>query len=129
MNKMIVIGNLVRDPELRTMQDGSVVCSFTLAANRRMRNGESAADFIRVSVWGKLAENCAKYLSKGSKTCVVGRASARGYTGNDGAVHAEMSITANEVEFLNTRRSDGDDPATPAGDAYTEVDDDEVPFT
>ncbi len=127
MNKMIVIGNLVRDPELRTMQDGSAVCNFTVAVNRRLRSGEDAADYIRVSVWGNLGDTCAKYLIKGSKVCVVGRASARGYTGNDGTVRAELNIVASEVEFLHLKRLD--EPQTDAQqEQYTEVDDDELPF-
>lgn len=130
MNKCMIIGNLVRDPEMKTMNDGGTVCQFTVAVNRKLRNGEKTADFINVSAWERLADLCAQYLAKGAKVMVSGRASARGWIGRDGNARAAMEISANEVEFLNSRRDDV--PAAPAAsetsDEFTEVDDDEVPF-
>lgn len=89
MNKLTIIGNLARDPELRTVRDGISVCDFTVAVNRRgsrqnTANGQSDADFFRVTAWRQLGELCAKYLAKGRKVCVVGPVSARTYTANDG---------------------------------------------
>ena len=70
MNKVFIVGNLTRDPELRSTRDGISVCSFTVAVNRRVRNAEAGqpeADFFRVTAWRALGENCSKYLSKGRK--------------------------------------------------------------
>ena len=72
MNKLTIIGNLTRDPELRSLSSGIPVCTFTVAVNRRNRsqnaeNGQPEADFFRVSAWRQLGENCARYLSKGRK--------------------------------------------------------------
>ena len=79
MNKLIIIGNLTRDPELRTTQDGTAVCNFTVAVNRKARtDGHPEADYFRVTAWRTLGESCAKYLTKGKKVCVIGAISARG---------------------------------------------------
>lgn len=107
MNKLIIIGNLTRDPELRTTQDGTSVCNFTVAVNRKARtDGHPEADYFRVTAWRTLGENCAKYLSKGKKVCVIGAISARGYTGGDGSTHASLDLLADEVEFLTPRSTD-----------------------
>lgn len=122
MNKTIIIGNLTRDPELRKTQDGTHVCNFTVAVNRRTRaGGQPEADYFRVTAWRTLGENCAKYLAKGRKVCVTGPVSARAYTGNDGIVRATMELTADEVEFLSARRDQD------AADDFTPVDDDDLP--
>lgn len=124
MNNATLIGNLVRDPELRTTKDGIPVCAFTIAVNRGRDKG---ADFFRVTTWRGLAENCAKYLAKGSKVGVVGAVSLNTYDGRDGKTHASIEINATEVEFLTPRseRSDADD----SGLTYTPVDpDSDLPF-
>ena len=85
MNKVFIVGNLTRDPELRSTRDGISVCSFTVAVNRRVRNAEAGqpeADFFRVTAWRALGENCSKYLSKGRKVAVTGSVSVSTYTGN-----------------------------------------------
>lgn len=115
MNKLIIIGNLTRDPELRTTQDGTAVCNFTVAVNRKVRtDGHPEADYFRVTVWRTLGESCAKYLSKGKKVCVTGAISAREYTGGDGSTHASLDLLADEVEFL-TPRSTASDMGRDAG--------------
>ena len=110
MNQLTIIGNLTRDPEERVTRDGVSVCSFTVAVNRRRSqnadNGQSEADFFRVSAWRQLGENCARYLSKGRKVCVVGPVTCRTYTGNDGTTRASMEINATDVEFLSTKAED-----------------------
>jgi len=104
MNKLTIIGNLVRDPELRTTSQGISVCTFTVAVNRRnTREGQPEADFFRVTAWRQLGENCAKYLAKGRKVCVVGSVSVSTYTGNDGATKANLEVTADDVEFLSPK--------------------------
>ena len=76
MNSLTIIGNLTRDPELRTTPQGKQVCSLDVAVNRRKKvEGQPEADYFRVNAWGELAKTCDKYLSKGKKVCVVGSVS------------------------------------------------------
>lgn len=105
MNKLTIIGNLTRDPVMRTTTSGQNVCSFTVAVNRRktQNNQNPEADFFNVSAWNQQAENCAKYLAKGRKVAVVGPVSVRTYQGNDGKTYAQMDVMANEVEFLTPK--------------------------
>lgn len=114
MNKLTIIGNLTRDPELRSTQDGISVCSFTVAVNRRNRED---ADFFRVSAWRQLGENCNKFLTKGRKVCVVGAVSVRTYQDSTGTTRAQMEVTAEDVEFLS-----------PKGDGFTPVQEQDDPF-
>lgn len=121
MNKLTIIGNLVRDPELRTTSAGVNVCDFTVAVNRRnAREGQPDADFFRVSAWRQLGENCAKFLFKGSKVCAIGAVSVRTYTANDGTTRAQMELAAQDVEFLSGNN-------VPEG--YTRTDEEDNPFT
>ena len=142
MNKLTIIGNLTRDPELRTTSSGINVCTFTVAVNRRRsaNSNQPEADFFRVSAWRERGELCAKYLAKGRKVCVIGPVSVRTYTGNDGTTRASLEVTADEVEFLSSR-NDGDAaggyaapaaPEAPSADpqaaGFTAVETDELPF-
>ena len=139
MNKLTIIGNLTRDPELRTTSSGINVCTFTVAVNRR-RSGNSnqpEADFFRVSAWRQLGENCQRYLAKGRKVAVVGAVSVQTYTGNDGTTRASLEVNADDVEFLSSRNEDaGYAPAAsaqpasvaPAMNGFEEVDDEDLPF-
>ena len=104
MNKLTIIGNLTRDPELRTVGSGISVCDFTVAVNRR-RTGEcqQEADFFRVTAWRQLGETCAKYLAKGRKVCVVGPVSVRTYQTQQGETRAQLEVTADDIEFLSPR--------------------------
>ncbi len=107
MNKLTIIGNLTRDPEVRTTATGINVCSFTVAVNRRGRrddqNGQPEADFFRVTAWRQLADICGKYLAKGRKVAVIGPVSVHTYTGSDGTTRASLEVTADDVEFLSSR--------------------------
>lgn len=105
MNKAMIIGNVTKDPELRTTQSGISVCSFNVAVNRRLgANAEHPeADFFKVTAWRQLGENCARYLAKGRKVAVVGSVSASAYTGSDGQARASLEITADDVEFLTPK--------------------------
>lgn len=146
MNKLMIIGNLTRDPELRNVQGGYTVCDFTVAVNntRRSQNqaeGQSDATFFRVTTWNKLAENCSQFLKKGRKVCVIGPVSARTYQANDGSTRVSLEVNANEVEFLSSR-NDGTSPygegsAAPApsmtmpgpqNNGFTSVESDDLPF-
>ena len=140
MNKLTIIGNLTRDPELRTTATGLSVCSFTVAVNRRKKdqNAQAEADFFKVTAWRERGETCAKYLTKGSKVCVIGSVSVSTFTGNDGTTRASLDVTADEVEFLSAKNENAApqataqpapqaNPAVPAG--FTQVSmDDELPF-
>lgn len=110
MNKVFLIGNLTRDPEMRTTQDGVNVCSFSIAVNRRKsQNGNQPdADFFRVTAWRQLGEICAQYLAKGRKVAITGRVSASAYIGNDGAARANLEVQADDVEFLTPKGEAGE---------------------
>lgn len=141
MNKMFLIGNLTRDPELRSTQTGVPVCTFTVAVNRRQRQGAEAgqqeADFFRVTTWRQLAENCNRYLAKGRKVGVVGTLTLQQYTGNDGVQRASLEVQADEVEFLSPRGEGGAgdsrsmptaSPSQANDSGFVRVDDDDLPF-
>lgn len=127
MNKLMIIGNLTRDPEQRVTQAGKTVTSFTLAVNRRGQ--DNAADFFRVTCWDKLAETAAQYLSRGRKVCVMGPVSASTYQAQDGTTRVSLEVTAHEVEFLSARgeTAQAEKPADNQG-GYTRVETDELPF-
>ncbi len=108
MNKCIMIGNLTRDPETGTTQSGVRYTHFTIAVKKRYHgDGEPDSDFMRVTAWRALAENCAKYLSKGKKAAVTGTAGVSCYTGSDGEPRAQIEITAEDVEFLSPAGTNG----------------------
>ena len=128
MNKAHIIGNLTRDPESRVTQSGINVCFFTVAVNRRHRDGQQdQADFFRVTAWRQLGENCQKYLTKGKKVAVVGPVSVSTYQGKDGKTYASMDITAEDVEFLSPKGEEQKQgQQMPAG--YEEVSGEDLPF-
>lgn len=108
MNVITIVGNLTKDPELRTTQQGKFVCSFDVAVNRRRKvENQPEADFFHVNAWNELGENCAKYLSKGKKVGVVGRVSLDVRESN-GKTYANMDVLASEVEFLSPKDSNID---------------------
>ncbi len=133
MNKIIIIGNLVKDPELRSTQAGVPVCGFTVAVNRKKteNNQEPGADFFNVNAWRGLGENCARFLEKGKKVCVVGKISLRTWE-KDGKHGASLEVMAEDVEFLSPRVSDAPVPEEPApvgeSGGFTKVETDELPF-
>ena len=143
MNKLFIVGNLTRDPELRITSSGISVCSFTVAVNRRRSSnapaGQPEADFFRVSAWRALGENCQRYLAKGRKVAVTGSVSVSTYQGNDGMTRASLEVNADDVEFLSPKGEGGapaDMPsagfapagAVPQGSSFVQVDEEELPF-
>lgn len=103
MNRIVLIGRLTKDPELRYTQSGTAVCNFTLAVNRAyVRDGEQEADFVPCQVWGKSAENCAKYLAKGRQAAVDGRLQIRSYEDKEGTRRWVTEVVAERVEFLGS---------------------------
>ena len=107
MQKLVIIGNLTKCPELRHTQDGTPVCGFSVAVNRRktQNNQNPGADFFNVNVWRGLAETCAKYLDKGRKVACVGRVSIRVWE-KDGKHGASLEMEADDVEFLSSGNVD-----------------------
>lgn len=141
MNKAILIGNLTRDPEIRTTQSGISMCSFTVAVNRRYNaaDGTRQTDFIPVVTWRKTAELCGQYLAKGRKVGVVGEIQTRSYEAKDGTKRYVTEVVADEVEFLTPRGEQGgfgpraqgagaQGAALPDLEGFADIDDDELPF-
>jgi len=111
-NKVLLMGNLTRDPELRYIPSGAAVATFSLAVNRiySTQSGEKKKDtcFIRVVVWGKIAEVCGEYLSKGSPVFVEGRLQSRSWVGQDGQKRNTIEVVAEKVQFLRTKSQAAD---------------------
>ena len=102
MNKVFLIGNLTRDPELSETNSGIPVCRFAIAVNRRFssQNGEQQTDFFNVTAWRNLAETVARYTRKGNKVAVVGSIQIRNVEDNSGQRRTYVDIVADDVEFL-----------------------------
>ena len=107
MNKVILIGRLARDPEMRTTGSGIAVTRFTVAVSRPFnpQNGQPQTDFIGCVAWRRQAENIAKYCSKGSQVAVEGRIQTGSYDGADGQKHYTTDIVADNVTFLGSRNT------------------------
>ena len=132
MNKIFLIGNLTRDPELTVVSTGISVCRFTIAVSRRFASadGNRETDFINVVAWRGLADNCGKYLKKGSKVAVCGNLQTRSYENKEGVKVNVFEVVADEVEFLSsksqTENSGIEKDDTVAG--LQPVEDDDLPF-
>lgn len=137
MNKIILIGNLTKAPEIRATPQGVTVCNFDIAVNDK-RGGQHITLYFRVSAWRQLGENCARYLAKGRKVFVSGPLNYRTYQSGDGGTRVQLEVTAEDVEFLSSRsddQADGGqvDPAAPypapvPASGMMPVDTDELPF-
>ncbi len=114
MNKVILMGRLTRDPEVRyTQTNNTLVASFALAVNRRfVRQGEERqADFINVVAWSKLGEFCSKYFKKGQQVGVIGRIQTRNWDDDQGQKHYITEVVAEEAYFADSKK-DGDTSST-----------------
>ncbi len=136
MNRAFLIGRLTQDPQASTpTESGHSYCRFSIAVNRGYsRDGESKADFINIITWDALAQNCVRYLQKGSQVAVLGSIQTNTYE-RDGVRRQSVDIRADQVEFLsraNTAPQQGQAPAQPAKDQAIDelkvVDDDDMPF-
>jgi single-strand DNA-binding protein len=133
LNKVILIGRLVRDPELRYTSTGTAVANFTLAVDRSFLNqkGEREADFIRIVTWSKLAEICANNLSKGRLVAVDGQLQVRSYEDKEGNKRTAVDVVARDVRFLDGKKIAAENPADNY-DAFSaedlDVKDEDVPF-
>ena len=140
LNKVVLIGRLTRDPETRVLSSGSSVSTFTLAVDItfKSRDGERGTDFIPIVAWGKTAELCGQYLSKGRQTAVAGRIQTRSYDANDGSKRYVTEVVAEEVTFLGSKNdgmsrnnnnfSSPDNEFGVPMDGFSEMDDDDMPF-
>ena len=110
MNKVFLIGNLTRDPELSQTPTGVSVCRMSIAVGRRFSNAEGGreTDFFNVTAWRGNAENCAKFLKKGNRVAVAGSIQVRNYERQDGSKGTSVDIVADEVEFLTSRNDSGE---------------------
>jgi single-strand DNA-binding protein len=137
-NKVILVGNLTRDPEIRYVGSGAAVTKFTLAVNRRSKQGEET-DFIDCVAWEKLAETCNTYLKKGMSCLVEGRLSIRNYETKEGEKRKAAEVVLNTMQMLDRAGSRGDANgrtyasagAREAGSAIDDLDeslDEEIPF-
>ena len=131
MNKVIMIGNLTRDPEAGETQSGVAYCRFSIAVNRRFsKDEEQIADFFNVTSWRGLAETCSKHLKKGKKFCVIGSIQTHQYEAQDGSKRTSYDIIADDVEFLSssTSKTAGDKVDGANNGELKPVDTDDLPF-
>ena len=126
MNIAILVGRLTRDPELKFLQSGKAVCKFTLAVDKPF--GDKEADFIPITVWGKIGEACGNNLGKGRLVAVSGRLQIRTYE-KDGQKRYITEVVASEVKFLDYGKK-GEKSADKASDGpdFGEIDLDDLPF-
>ena len=135
MNKVILIGRLTKDVELKYTPSGSAVANVTVAVDRYSKEGDKSADFINVVVWNKSAENLAQYKGKGDQIAVEGSLQTRSYEAQDGSKRYITEVLASRIEFIGNK-SDGSKKATPQskqapGSRYGEpisFSDEDLPF-
>ena len=133
MNKVWLIGNLTKDPELSETPNGLAVCKFSIAVSRDYSNSEGTreTDFFNITVCRGRAESCGKYLRKGSKVSVVGSLQTRSYEDKDGIKRSVTDVVANEVEFLTPKNAQADDEIAPVRrerPVLEALNDNELPF-
>jgi len=124
-NKVILMGNLTRDPELRYNPNGTAVASFSIALSRKYKQGEEFKEevsYIDIVVWGKQAENCGQYLSKGRGVLVEGRLQQRRWETDDGQKRNKVEVVANSVQFMPKKQA-GSEP-----DSGEMIDEGDIPF-
>ena len=137
MNKVFLIGNLTRDPELTETASGVAVCHFAIAVNRNYssQDGERQTDYFNCTAWRGLAESVARFAKKGKKVAVSGSVQIRNYEDNQGAKRTAVDIIAQDVEFLSPRDNEDsfdDEPMKPASKRKPVLqamdDDSDIPF-
>ena len=131
LNRIIVMGRMTRDPELRRTNSGTAVASFTVAVDRdfKSQSGEKETDFIDVVAWRNTAEFVSKYFSKGRMAVVEGRLQLRDWTDKDGNKRRTAEIVADSVYFGDSKRDDGDAAQSEPQGGFSEIKDDgDLPF-
>ena len=130
MNRLFIIGNLTKDPELRATPGGAKVCNFSVAVNKGSGDNRTT-EYFRVAAWNQLGENCQKYLSKGKKVAVMGEVSVSAYTSNQGQSVGQLEVTARDVEFLSAageERGKANGAGAPAAKFTAVENEEEMPF-
>lgn len=134
MNKIMLIGNLGKDPEMSYTASGKAITKFTLAVNRRSRDRDSGerreeTTWFSVVAWEQLAETCNNYLHKGSKVYIEGRINSRKYTDKDGIERTVWDVTATDMEMLDPKgQSQGGGQGGSQGSGFDDMSADDVPF-
>jgi len=136
MNKVILVGRLAQDPEVRYTQSGKAVASFSLAVNRYAGQGQTEADFIPIVAWEKLAEICGNNLTKGQRILIEGRLTIRSYEANDGQKRRVAEVIAQNMEFLEKKQQHNTPAAESTGGSSFDTKsfgkevfpDEEIPF-
>ena len=132
MNKVILIGNLTRDPELTETPSGVPVCRFAIAVSRDYADsqGNRETDFFNITTWRGKAETCGKYLKKGNKVAVCGSLQNRSYEDKDGIKRTVTDLIASDVEFLTPKQSEEESVVSVKRDRpqMEEIDDNQLPF-
>lgn len=144
LNRVIMVGRLTRDPEIRNTPSGTPVAKFGIAVNRRPnKQGENVADFFNVTAWSKLAELCQQYISKGSLVAIEGRLQSSSWETAEGQKRSAVEIVADNVQFLSRSTGASDSYAQPANqgqnrdaqpvsvesaDSSDDLPDDDIPF-
>lgn len=131
MNKVVLIGRLTRDPELRYAQSGKAFCTFTLAVDRRFKqqnNNQPTADFIPCMAWDKLAEIVGNNLTKGRRVGVEGHLQTRTYDAKDGSKRSAFEVVVNELEFLDPKGQQSQGQSQTQQAYQPALTDEEIPF-
>jgi single-strand DNA-binding protein len=140
INRVVLVGNLTRDPELRQTPSGTSVCGLRIAVNTRRKDSSGQwtekPNYFDITVWGQQGENCAQYLSKGRPVAIDGRLEWREWDAQDGTKRQAVEVIADTVQFLGSRgdgSGDGGNQFVPAGaqnspDADFQAADDDIPF-
>ena len=139
-NKIIILGNLGRDPELRYTPQGTAVCDFSMATSEKRRDSSGEMQVLttwfKVTFWGKQAETASQYLSKGKQVCIEGRLSQREYTDRDGNKRTSLEVNGSDLHFVGSRGEEqqqqrSNEPqakSAPAAARPSEGPEDDIPF-
>ena len=133
MNKLILIGNLVADPAQVTTSNNKTFTKFRIAVNRRFTgaNGEKVTDFFQITAFGKIGENCQKFLAKGRKVAIIGELQARTYEDSEGMTRMALDVVADEVEFLtpkDAKETANLETKPVTADDFQDIQSDDIPF-
>ena len=132
LNKVMIIGNLGRDPEMRYTPSGRPVTSFSVASNHKYRtsSGEQReeTEWFNCQAWGKLAETCNQYLTKGQQVYIEGRLKSRTYQGRDGQTRFSNDVTVSDMQFLGSKADGQRDSQVGTEDQPGAYDGDDLPF-
>ena len=133
MQKMTLIGNLVADPAQVTTSNNKTFTKFRIAVNRRFTgaNGEKVTDFFQITAFGKIGENCQKFLAKGRKVAIIGELQARTYEDSEGMTRMALDVVADEVEFLtpkDAKETANLETKPVTADDFQDIQSDDIPF-